>query len=472
MTLCEWLDNHLDKPARVNNTGQDSRLITIFDSLAYRVDYKNRRIVSGTQINGHFKPDNAIFEVGRPLASPFWLLPILKNLSLACAEQGDLFFEMSLMDDLAHWLSSTAYRLLLRNPVFQNFRQNSLPRMLNISKDIYGIALAARPRPVGPMIDSRTLNDVWHNEKTFRQVARENPQLLPLMSAFVEQIQPGEKIYSRDPVLTLKTRLRDSGLSDAGWRYLVRHGSRLFRIPWEITAGQAPFEVAIRYLEGLESAGLPPPPPPSVVKALLHCYSQHHLIDAHLDEGFQETIDPVVLRAGLLEADRHRLAGTLEGFAEEFLGVCWWSEALPDGLDDNQSKAGWKWFVRQWLEEEEANVLLENTEPQQWVTRLDEFRMGRMSVLPLSSSESLIRESLAMRNCLQTYIEECANGRFEVYSVRETKTGKRKGCVGLRLDNIDCWTIADVKGFANSPPIGEVEKVAHELFKRMQEIDD
>jgi len=472
MTLCEWLDNHLDKPARVENTSRDSRLVTVFDSLAYRVDYKNHRIVSGTQIDGHFKPDNAVFEVGRPLSSPFWLLPILKNLDLACADQGDIFFETTLMDDLAHWLSGTAYRLLLRNPVFQNFRRNKLPRMLKIPKDIYGIALAARPRPVGPLIDSRTLNDVWHNEKTFRQIARENPQLLPLMSAFVEQIHPGQKIYSKDPVLTLKKCFRDSGLSDAAWRYLIRHGSRLFRIPWEITAGQAPLEVAIRYLEALESAGLPPPPPPTIVKALLHGYSQHHLTDAYIDEGLLETVDPVVLRAGFMEADRHRREGTMEGFAEEFLGVCWWSEGLPDCLDNNQSKAGWKWFVRQWLEEEEANVLLEDTEPLYWITQLDEFQMGRMSVVPLSSSESLIRESLAMRNCLQTYIEDCANGRFEVYSVRETTTGKRKGCIGLRQDSHDFWSIADVKGFANSPPIGEVEKIAYELFKRMQEIED
>lgn len=48
------------------------------------------------------------------------------------------------------------------------------------------------------------------------------------------------------------------------------------------------------------------------------------------------------------------------------------------------------------------------------MTRLEKFQKGRMMVVLIHSSESLILESLAMRNCLQNYIEDCANGKFEV----------------------------------------------------------
>lgn len=93
--------------------------------------------------------------------------------------------------------------------------------------------------------------------------------------------------------------------------------------------------------------------------------------------------------------------------------------------------------------------------------------MGRLDVIPLDSSEALIRESLSMRNCLQTFVEECAAGDFEVYSVRDAQSGKRRGCVGIRFDD-GIPTIVDVKGFANTPPRGEVQQIAYELFVRLQ----
>lgn len=470
ITLCEWLDDHLDQPAHVSAVGKAVRRVTVFDSLAYDINVDRRAILSGTVFHGRYDPSNVLFEIGRPLTSHLWLMPVLRNLNLANATQGDLFFVDSELDDIAQWLARSAYRLLLRNPDFQEFRRNQLPKLFKLPKDIYSIALASRPRPVGPLIDSRTFNDVWRNEKAFRQVARENPHLLPLLQAFIEQVPDGETVRTKDPVLTLKKKFRDSGLSEASWRYVVHHGSKLFRDAWSSTSGQETLEVAVRYLDALESAGLPPPPPPSIVKAWLHGYNPHRENDARLEAHFQHMIDPVALRAGLIEADRLRQKGRVEGFAEEFLGVCWWSEHILDLLDENQARAGWSWFVRRWQEAEAAQAILEDTEQLHWMTRLEEFQKGRMTVVPIDSSESLILESLAMRNCLQSYIEDCAKGKFEVYSVRETQTRKRKGCIGIRFDDDGMPTIADVKGFANTPPIGEVQQIAYELFMKLQHI--
>jgi hypothetical protein len=468
ISLCKWLDDRLDKPAQVHAKGRNYRRITVFDGLGYSVDSENRSVSSGPVANGHYEPICGVFEVGRPLTSDLWLLPILRNLNLADADQGDILFDPSLVDEIARWLSETAYRLLLRNPEFQDLRRITLPKLFKIPKDIYSIALASRPRPVGPLIDSQAMNDVWRNEKAFRQVARENPHLLPLLHAFMEQIPSGKIVQTKDPVLTLKNTFRESGVSEASWRYLIRHGSRLFRIPWEISNGQPHLEVAIRYLEALQSAGLPPPPPPSVVKAFLHGYNQHRRHYARIGAHFQNRVDPVALRAGFLEADRRRRDGKVDGFTEEFLGVCWWSEQVPYLLDDNQARAGWQWFVHQWQEEQEAQALLAASDLQHWQTRLDEFRMGPLTVVPISSSEELVRESLAMRNCLKAYENECAIGEFEVYSVRDAKSGKRRGCIGFRFDSDGMPNIEDVKGFANTPPRGDVRQAALELFGRLQ----
>ena len=471
ISLCEWLDDRLDRPAHTHTNSKDCRQVHVFEGLSYFINYEKRYITSGSLINGRYEPTGAVFEVGRPLTSHQWILPILKNLNLANGDQGDIFFDVSMVDDIAQWMAETAYRLLLRNPDFQEFRRITLPRQFKLPKDIYSIAMASRPRPIGPLIDSRTMNDVWRNEKAFRQVARENSQLLPLLLAFIEQIPPGQIVHTKDPIMTLKNKFRASGISEAAWRYLVRYGARLFRVPWEISNGQSHLDVAIRYLEALQFADLPPPPPPSVVKAFLHGYNNHRDHDARIAEHFQCKIDPVVLRVGIWEADRRRQDGTVEGFAEEFLGVCWWSEGVAHLLDDNQAKAGWKWFVRRWQEEEEAQALLEDVEPLHWLTRVEECQVGQFTVVPINSSEELIRESLAMRNCVQTYMNDCVSGDFEVYSVRDSRTGKRRGCIGFSFDSDGTPTIEDIKGFANTPPRGEVKQVAYGLFVKLQDVE-
>lgn len=463
-TLCEWLDDKLENPVHVTSLGKRDRRVIVFDSLAYSIHLDSHFVISGEISNGRYESNDFSIEIGRPLTSSYWLRTVVRNLNLADGVQGDLMFNAAIADDLAQWLADNAYRALLRNPDFQELRRNTLPRLFKIPREILSIALASRIRPQGPLLESRTLNNVWRNESAFRQVARENPHLLPLLHAYVEQIPSGTTIRTKDPILTLKTALRDAGLSEAAWRYVVRHGSRLFKIPWQVTTGQPHFEVATRYLAALDFVHLPPPPPPSIIHALLHSYNPHRRNDARIGEDFQADIDPVALRAGLLEADRRRRLNSLEGFDEEFLGVCWWSESLDTPLDGNQ---GWSWFVRRWQEYEKAQAILDETAHLQWRTRLSAFQMGRMNVIPLDSSSALIRESLAMRNCLQSYIDDCADGSFEVYSVRDAQTGKRKGCIGVRFDD-EIPTIVDVKGFANTPPKGEVQQIAYELFVRLQ----
>lgn len=330
--LCEWLDEQLNHPVRVTRVDRHIRHVTVFDGLVYTVDAERRCIGSGALIKGRHEPSDCLFELGHPLTTHRWLPPILSNLGLADPNQADIFFDASEANDVEQWLSETAYRLLRRNPEFRELRR-TLPGLFGVPRDIYSIALASRPRPIGPLIDSRALNDVWRNEPAFRQVARENPQLLPLLFAFVDQIPMGEIVHTPDPVQALKKHFRDAGLSEAAWRYVVRHGARLFRVPWEVSGKQPALEVATRYLDVLQSAGLPPPPPPSVARAILHGYNPHRSSHADIAAKFHLCIDPVALRAGLLEADRRRRTGKVGDFAEEFLGVCWWSEALIKLLD-------------------------------------------------------------------------------------------------------------------------------------------
>ena len=468
LILCQWLQERMANPVRVHRLPDGSRRIDVFGSVAYLVHPPHRNVATGAMIDHRFESFSCNFEIGRPLASPRWLSFVLDHLGLGVAAQCDLFFG-NFATDVAQWLEETTYRLLCRDPAFQKLRRVTLPKAFRIPADIYGIALACRGRPAGPLLDSETLNMVWRNERAFRLVARENPHLLPLLLAFAEYPVRGRVAPVKDPVQAVKMAFRDAGLTDASWRYVARHGARLFKVPWAISGDQRKLQVAIRYLEVLQSAGLPPPPPPSIAKALLHSYNMHLGDAVRVGARFEEEIDPNALRAGLLEADRRRRTGGLDGFSEEFLGVCWWSENLPELLDDNQLRAGWPSLVRQWRQSETELALKQGADQVRWRIPIEDFEFGQLTVVPLRSFGDLIREALAMRNCLQNYAETCASGEIEIYSVRDTATGKRKGCVGLRIDD-GVPTVIDIKGFANTPPSGEVRQAAVELFRRRQEL--
>jgi hypothetical protein len=354
------------------------------------------------------------------------------------------------------------------NRRFQAFRDRQLPKLFKLPEDIRSIALAARTRPEGPLLHSVAVNLVWRHDKAFRQVAREQPQLLPLLLAMVSQWPAKQGFGGEDPVRLLKDEFTQARITPAGWRYLVRHGARLFEVAWANSTGQPALDVAVRYLQVLQFAGLPPPPPPSIAKHFLHAFSRHHGDDTFVEEGFYGSIPAAVLRAGFLEANLLRQIDGLRGFAQEFIGVCCFFESRFTSLDANQTKAGWKWMVRRWraLESEQSTIAAAGDPV--WKARLAGFGLGGLTIVPIESAADLALEAMALRNCLENYLEDCTEGGIEIYSLRDSLTGKRRGCAGLQFDDGEA-VIFDVKGFANSPPRGELRRAALEILRRIKE---
>lgn len=156
--------------------------------------------------------------------------------------------------------------------------------------------------------------------------------------------------------------------------------------------------------------------------------------------------------------------GGLEGFEEELLGVLWWSEWLGETLDVNQASAGWSWFVNQWRALETERILLAAADRKSWTPRLAAFNQGGLRVVPISTSDELVREALSMRNCLNNYQDECLAREMEIYSVRDRETGKRKACIGFIFDEEGYPTLSDVKRFANTPPTAEIDALAGDIW--------
>ncbi len=324
--LCEWLDNRLNRPTCVDNTDPFKRYVTVFETLCYEIDFKQCRVSVGTDMESEFRWENHVFELGRPLCTAFWLGPIIRKIGLGNAQQTELFIDSFQADLMEIWLASTAYQLLRRDSRFRTFREVVLPKQFGLPEDIFGIAMASRITPQGPLVASTVVNQVWQNAKQFRQVAREAPQLLPLLMAYLRSYGSGITFSKSDPVLTLKTAMRERGISEASWRYVVRHGSRLFRPVWEATRGQPAFEAALEYLKLFQLVRLPAPASAVIVKSLIHAFSPHEGKFARLKAtSFAQHHEIEVLRLGLLELDRRRKQDTLRGFVTELLEICIWA---------------------------------------------------------------------------------------------------------------------------------------------------
>jgi hypothetical protein len=467
IVFCEWLDEQLANPIRSRSLGIGVRRIKVLGVIAYVIDTIENGIYVGEWRDGKLIETAAIFEIGRPLITSKWLQPVLEHAGILREEQGDLFFGGTHFYRVKNWMADTAYRLLERDPRFLDLRRRALPKALGLPADIYRLAMASRTHSRGPLLDSRTFNTVWRNQRAFRQVARENPQLLSLLQAFLSSKTLGWLKSDSDPVATLKDAFRRDGFSEAAWRYVVKHGSRLFQTPWAISTDTHPFHAAAIYLRMLETAGLAPPPPPVVAKAFLHGYNSNRGKKVRLEHGFHENINPLVMRAALHEADRERRNCDLVNFAETFLGVFWWAEDPHLELDKNQVKAGWPWMVKQWEIAERGKAIAESDNAVHWTTRLTGFWIGQWLVLPISSSLELLQEAMAMRNCLADFQPNCEAGEVEIYSVRDAVTRKRKACIGIRFDMAGSPHIFDVRGFANTPPSGDIQHVANITLRRL-----
>lgn len=369
---------------------------------------------------------------------------------------------------LRDWLARCAQKLLLRDPEFRCLISKELPKAFSLPPDIHKVALALRAGAIGPTLSAHHLRRVVQNHESLSRAATENPQLLPLVGAYMAT--DAFESSGRDPVQAIKLALRNRGLSHSAWRYLCRYGARrLFKVTWSLTPHQSAFEVAVRYLLAMQAAGLPPPPPPLITKAWLQTFNVSLPFSEEIDlgENFHQQMDSRILGLAFKEANRRRRATNLSTFIQEFLGVCWWSKNLRTPLQKSQIHAGWLSLVGHWKADQAVEELFASTSSISWSPRLAEMLIGPWRVIPIANSEALIRESFAMRNCLRDLLVKCATGRMEIYSVRDTTTGKRLCCIGFWIEANGQSQLADVKGFANAKVPEELCRVACELAEQM-----
>ncbi len=462
--LCAWLDAQLELAPCVTVQGA-SRLVTVFQCVGFRVDHVARRVFAArVDARGNARSLDIDVELRAPLCTAQWLTWVIENLSLSTAAgQRALFAAPGQAEAHDRWLIATAYGFLRHEPRFVWLRQVGLPRALGLDATLSALAVRARPARVQGQMPRSTYNLVWEHETRFRQVARENPQLLRLLESC---LRDGVLPLKGDPVAELRDYFRRSGCSEAAWRYVHRHGDRLFGEACRMASNRHLSQVCVAYLLALDRAGLPPPPPPSMARAWFRCYVEPGR-DRQLFYKRWCSVHPSVIRAVLLEADARRSAPDLPHFVNEAVGVLHWAIATAHVLDKPQARAGWGWLRRRcqaWYAERERADALRYPD---WGSPLPRMAIGRFEVWPLTNGAALVDEAFAMRNCLETYAVRCVAGEVCLFSLRCAVTGKRMATLGLCRDQTGkLWLMFDVRRFANRPPTVELQRLAAEVVER------
>lgn len=469
--FCSWLDSQIHMPAVITAPFKGYQRITLFGAVTFGVDTEKQHISHGCLIDGKYRASGETFEVGQPLPSYKFLLPILENRQLTTKDHPDLCFDEPQHDLwLEYWLARKCFSLLKKQLSFQEFRRATLPGLFEIPADIRSIALASRPRPCGLALDSNTLNRVWRNQNAFRQCARENPQLLPVLNVFADYLNLSRQSAGVDPIKSLKVHLKDSGISEAGWRYIVKHGARTFKTAWWLAEEQEPISVFMGVFKMLEDAGLPPPPPPYVLKTLLTAYNRTIRGRLDIETDFHGAIDARFLRRAFHQADIERNTKNIESFSEDMMGVLWWSEQTHGTLPDNLVRQDWCNLVSRWRRDAHVYLQLDAHKGIRWNTSHGELYVGGYSVSPVCSASDLILMGQKLRNCLGAYLDDCVNGRKEIYALKLACSEKLVGCVGLNVSEESQVSIFDVRGFANSRASAAMRKVALTLCQQISDI--
>jgi len=463
-TLSAWLDARLDEPPEVIEAGP-CRQVTVFGCVGYDIDFVARQIRPARVYPNGARQTlcNSEIELLRPVSTGYWLNWVIEDLGLgANVGQISLFCTASEMRFHDEWLVRTAFDLLKSDSRFEGLRKVILPQAFKVGGGLVSLALKSRHYDWAQVgLSSATFNLVWRHEYVFRRVARENPQLLKLLELFLLE---KKLLLNNDPVAEIRDYLKAQGCSEASWRYVHKYGSRIFRMAWKMASNRSRVDVAVHYLRELDNAGLPPPPAPQLAAGWFRCFIG--LQEDRLD--FFEywcAIDPMVVRAVLVEAANRRQDPAFDRFVGEAINVWHWAMETGLVLNSQQKARGWRWLRGRWLKWCERRKMEAKVENVSWESALRRTAIGRFDVIPIETGLGLVEEALEMRNCVSDYSFQCEFDLIRMFSVRSLEDGKRVATLAIKSAK-DLWIPYQVKRVANQPPGRELERLVREVARR------
>lgn len=92
-------------------------------------------------------------------------------------------------------------------------------------------------------------------------------------------------------------------------------------------------------------------------------------------------------------------------------------------------------------------------QPRKWNCKLSETLIGEYLLVPLTSAKMLKSEGYWMNSCCREYVNECADLKYSIFSIR-SRSGGRVATLGLVYDE-DYWRFDQCLGQSNTDVLEE-----------------
>lgn len=326
---------------------------------------------------------------------------------------------------------------------------------LHIGPSLVNLAMRARVHTNNISLNARHLNLVWRHQSAFTSMERENPHLLPLLTAWLMHDKANDRMKLSDALPAIRREVLDSGLSPKAWRYLVQHGmKRLLPSQTDLS----PWKALIKTLLALNAARWPAPPPRGFLR-LLHDAVGH---PEDYEIASANGVPGWFWQMACAEAfERKNHAADYLDFFDRVPQLAWLVRELQLMPDHNQRRKGIAWL---YVVAQANQTLTPSDEKPAWALWLQSANWDEvkgLTIVPLLSRVALLKEAITLHNCADTYTDACQAETRVLLSLRNLQTDKRVALACL-VRRGSAWILGEVAGPCNKPVPPWVRKAAEQ----------
>lgn len=475
-------------PLEMAQCRDGSTLVRVFGAFEYVFDYPRCRI-SARAVNhgpgpcaGHEGVPQLLdsqlgcenIELMSPLCRSYWLRYVAHGPDGICGAGAAMHaYQQALWPDCPHVVQvlgavcQASYRQLRCDPQFQRLRNVLSYRLIELAgTHEVDWALRARTCRGRRGLDARDVSLVWKHRQLYARMDRENPRLLPVLTAWLRDKRLPAAHGIEDAVPAMRQGLLDAGLPSRAWRYLAEHGPRALAYRQD---GALTWDVVLSVLRDLHKARWPAPPPRGFLGFLNdtagvpHSYTEP---GAGVPGWFWNWACHAA-RDCAHDPQRYRR------LRDQLVQWAWLVRKCAPRPDNNQQRRRLPW-LQSWAERQERSIALSDRDAWgEWLRDMPWDRIERVQVVALLSPRALREEGIAMHNCADRYLPGCLKGERLLLSLRDPASGKRVALLGLRRESGDGgWARAELSAPCNRAAPAWVEPLAGAALAMVRKADD
>ena len=423
--LLNDLDHRFDQPLQVSDSGP-LRTITALGFVRYTID-RDARCVSSAMLAaaGPIEVAPQQFDMACAWQRLGWLRPLLE--ALPAMRLVDTLLPESHRDGVLGEITKTLTPMVRRDGRLHRLRRE-LRAALCFDPSLFPLALRTRGDSTSNGVSGERLTDVWQHAAYLRVIEQDAPRLLPVAYTVLDQLT---KLPPSEAVKGLKTLLRTTGLTDAGWRYLLKHRHKAIA---SAGGGGLTIKAVAQMAQALAMAGGHPPPSSALCAAWRPRFMP--IVDGgadHKDSVLTWLKNERRLASAILKA-AHEAKRTPQypTLIDDITSVLWWLRdakiATPRKPLRSLIRAAKAWEADQ--------LAIAQAGQRRWskprtVACPDEVHEAVL----LDGPVALLEEARVMRNCLRARLPILKARRAQAWSVRRKDGGERVALIEMRRDH-------------------------------------